>query len=151
MLPKYHMLIGVIVASMLVLFFNIPLIAGLIIFLANTLIDFDHYIIYVFKKKDFNLKRAYKYMYACGIRWNKLSPEEKTKKKLSIFAFHGLEAIILALAFSYFNILFIWVAAGMIVHLSADFIEVVRRQDPFYFKISTIYVALSNKNKKSFN
>ena len=59
MLPKWHILFGAIFSMLVYFIFNINLFQVSLIFLASIFIDFDHYLFYVFRKKDFNLKRVY--------------------------------------------------------------------------------------------
>ncbi len=58
MLPKHHVVLGFVISlTVFIIFPSIGLISFLIIWASSVLIDFDHYLYYVFKKKDFSLKR----------------------------------------------------------------------------------------------
>jgi len=147
MLPKYHILIGLVFSSILYLIFNISIFTSLLVFFSSFLIDVDHYIIYIFKTKDFSLTKTYK----CGVEtakaWRKLKPSERKKYKKPIFIFHGVEFWIFLLLLSFFNFYFFWVFLGVIIHMVGDFADLVHYQDPFYFKLSQIYLLISNKKR----
>jgi len=59
LLPKYHIIYGFVFTLVLSLFFGIGLLEFILIFTASVLIDVDHYLFYIWKKKDFSLSRAY--------------------------------------------------------------------------------------------
>ena len=82
MLPKQHLFYGAIFALALFLIFpEIGLIGGLLIFFSTVLIDFDHYIYYVIKKKDLSLKNAYN---SYLLMWKKFFSIPKHKKDYRI-------------------------------------------------------------------
>jgi hypothetical protein len=60
-LPKWHILFGFVISYILIYFFNFSLVAGIIIFISSFLIiDSDHFLLYILRKKDFNFFRFYK-------------------------------------------------------------------------------------------
>ena len=59
MLPRWHVIIGLLVAILLKVTTSLDNVAIGIIFLASFLIDFDHYLFYVLKKKDFDIDGQY--------------------------------------------------------------------------------------------
>ena len=125
MLPKYHILLGFIFSLILYLIFPfIGFLGFFIIFFSSFLIDVDHYLYYIFKKKDFNLKKAYKYFF------------EKRKKIISstkfvndvpnpaMYFFHGIEILLVLFILGIFiskNFLFIFI--GFSFHLFLDILE----------------------------
>ena len=125
MLPKYHILLGFIFSLILYLIFPfIGFLGFFIIFFSSFLIDVDHYLYYIFKKKDLNLKKAYKYFF------------EKRKKIISstkfvndvpnpaMYFFHGIEILLVLFILGIFiskNFLFIFI--GFSFHLFLDILE----------------------------
>ena len=75
MLPKTHILLGLIFSLLIYFSLELTIIQASLVFLSSFLIDFDHYLWYVFKKKDFSLKNAYYY----------LKDFEKDKAHLMVF------------------------------------------------------------------
>ncbi|MEK6830589.1 MAG: hypothetical protein AABX77_01010, partial [Nanoarchaeota archaeon] len=69
MLPKYHIIIGLIASIAIYLIFNLTIFQASIIFLSSFLIDADHYLLYIFRKKDFSLINSIKYFKERRRRW----------------------------------------------------------------------------------
>ena len=61
MLPKVHIIVGGIISILLYLLFPITILEVSLIFLSSFLIDFDHYLLYVVNKKDFSLKKSFRW------------------------------------------------------------------------------------------
>ena len=148
MLPKWHILIGFVVSYLLIYFFNFSLIAGFIIFLSSFLLDFDHYLLYVYKTGNFNLKKAYNLAITDGKKWGKLSFQQKKQYKLKIFLFHGIEFFIILIILSKFSIFFLWILIGFLIHMAIDILNLIYGKYPVYAKISQIAVWQRNKSKK---
>jgi hypothetical protein len=120
MLVKNHIKINLFL-GLILLFFIKPAYV-LIIFLSSVLIDFDHYLYYIFKKKRFSLKSAYNWYLIERKRFHNLSIEEKKKHRYFIFMFHGLEVLlILFLLSNYYPLLFL-VFMGFTIHIVEDLI-----------------------------
>jgi len=151
MLPKYHIVIGAIASLISFSIFQLTLFQLAIIFFSSFLIDFDHYLLYLFKTKDFSLKKARKYFFKRRREWIALSIEERKKYKRPIFIFHGMECwLLLAALATYIHSLFWFVLIGIAIHILLDYIEYIYIGDPLYGKTSQLYVYLTNKNKKAF-
>ena len=148
MLPKWHILIGFISALILVLFFSLPLTAGIIIFFSSVLLDIDHYLIYIYQTKNLGLKKAFNWAITEEKIWCQLSKKEIAKYKMHIFLFHGIELFLILLVLSQFHIFFQWVLIGFLIHMTADMIDLRCKRFPLYAKISPILVWQKNKNKK---
>lgn len=58
MLPKWHILFGFLFAYIIYWFTSINVFEATLIFLSSVLIDFDHYVFIVNRKKIFNLKKG---------------------------------------------------------------------------------------------
>jgi hypothetical protein len=115
MLPKWHAVLGFIFALFIYLIFPITLFeAGVIIF-ASIFIDFDHYMWYVKRYKDFNLKRAY----------YRIKEHQKHNKK-TLMIFHTIEFLILTAIFGIFFNIFFFFFIGMLFHSILDFIDLTR-------------------------
>jgi len=106
MLVIFHLLFGL--ALSLALF---PLYGWQvsIIFLANLLMDADHYAYYVLKFRSFNLLKARRYFI------------ERTKPTL--LPFHTVEFIIPVLLLSFCYPFFFFVTVGIAAHLLLDFTD----------------------------
>ena len=119
MLPKWHFLAALILSIMLWPIFRRVVFA--IIFIA-VFIDIDHYLTYVFWKKDFNLTNAYHFYIKRGATYRKTG---KIDKKYSLCIFHTIEFLllfsILALIFKFFQILFIGYALHFFQDLFSEF------------------------------
>lgn len=149
MLPKWHILIGFISSYILIYFFNISIVAGLIIFLSSFLIDADHYFFYAFYKKDWNPINSVRWFYALVEKHEKLTLKEKKMLKGHILIFHGVEFWIpLFIAGVYLNKIFLFILAGVGIHMIADWIQLIYSYKSIYFKISPIWVFTRNKKKK---
>jgi len=116
MLPKYHILLGFLFTILLKLATDLDNVALGIIFLSTFLIDVDHYLIYVLRKKDFDFDNAYDWF---------IELEKKDKKLKFLYVFHTLEffimILILGLYFDFFN----YVLIGFLFHLSFDIVKAI--------------------------
>ncbi len=146
---KYHLLIGLVTSLALVQLFNLSFSAGLIIFLASWIIDFDHYLWYGFEMKNWNPIRAIKWYIKSIPKWHSLSLQEREKFKQGVFIFHGILfwAIIASLSLVY-N-LFFWILIGVAIHMVADWIDLTMRGEPLYNKIFPLYIMGRNEGKRS--
>lgn len=148
MLPKIHVLIGLLFsASIYFVFPEINLIYLLIFFLSSFLIDFDHYLYYVYKYKNFGIIKAYKTLRQNSVFFKKLTKEERKKFTSGIFIFHGIESIIISFILGLFWEGFYFIGLGIFLHLVLDYIEKVKNPHPPY-KISIIYDLLKFKKYK---
>jgi len=123
MLPKSHAILGAIFSSILIHFFHFSLIAGGIIFLSSVLIDVDHYLYYVYKKKDWSLKRAYGWFIKMKNILAKID-KEKRKNYFSGFSIlHGIEILAVLLFLGFFlSTYFYYILIGFSFHLFLDII-----------------------------
>ncbi|MBS3074606.1 hypothetical protein J4447_04115 [Candidatus Pacearchaeota archaeon] len=124
MLPKYHLLYGAIFASVLLAVFPQITLVGAIVILASTFfIDGDHYLVYVFRKRDISLRNALNYY--MEIR-RKYGLTHKKGVKMPLLYFHIGEAVILAAILSLRYELFLWILIGFLFHIFLDFIDMKR-------------------------
>jgi len=111
MYPIQHFSLGIIFT--LILFFIFPqigLIGFFLIVTSTVLIDVDHYLYYVFKKRDISLKNAYKWFI------------QRRKRFSQIFYFlHGVEVLIILFILGIFvSKYFLFVFMGFSFHLFLD-------------------------------
>lgn len=125
MLPRWHILSGILFS--LLLFFFIPGISFLyilLIFISSFLIDFDHYAVSVIKTKKFSLYHSFQYHKQ--MRKKELAEIKKgIKRKGDFHLFHTIEFHIiiglLSLVWSGFFYIFI----GMVFHSLLDIISLI--------------------------
>ena len=92
MFPSKHLILGTIFSAILLFLFpQIGFIGFLLIILSTFFIDFDHYLLYVYKEKDLSLRNAYRWFVKGFKKRIALSKTEKTKYKYEILIFHGIE------------------------------------------------------------
>ncbi len=147
MVPKIHILIGGLVSVLIVYFFNVSIFGGLLIFLSSFLIDFDHYVYYVFKEKDLNPFNSVKWFFRKRDKWFKLSVLERKGYKRGIFIFHGIEFLLLLFLVSWFYPVFYYVIFGILIHIFLDYVEILHLNEPLYSKFSPFLVSWFNKGK----
>ncbi len=140
MLPQHHFLIGSI--SSIFIYLNFPEISilNIIIFLlASVLIDVDHYLYYVYRKKDWNLKNAINWFMRNGKALKKLDIKKRAEFYTGFCFLHGIEVLILLAILGYFiNNIFSFIALGFLVHLILDYIHQANYKGRFD-KFSIIY------------
>jgi len=146
MLPQKHILLGLIFA--IVIFFLFPSVGILnasIIFLSSFLIDVDHYIYYVFKKKNLNLFKAYHWFKHNTRRCKTLSKEQKQKVHFGTYFLHGIETLILLFVLGNFlSPIFYFILIGFTFHMTLDLTVEIIFENKFN-KISSIYTFLKSK------
>lgn len=122
MYPKIHFIIGILFTILsLFLFPQIIFLNLFLVFSSSILIDGDHYFYYIFKKKDSNLIRCYKW-YKEKIKKTLSLPMNKRKKIYSgFYLFHGIEWIIIFFLLGYYLApRCSYIAIGFLLHWVAD-------------------------------
>ena len=150
MLPKTHFLFGLIASLSLYLIFPEFSLLGIgLFFLSSFLIDFDHYLYFLYEKRSFNLKEAIKWFKEKKKIFENLTKKEKKKYIPGFYIFHGLEWVILFSILGFFVLnLFYFISAGITFHLILDYIEIFNKKRKI-FKLSIIYDLIKfNKLKK---
>ena len=145
---KWHFLFGFIIPYILVYFFNLPLFAGIIIFISSWIIDIDHYPWYALETKDWNPINAIKWYLKSIPKYLVMSINERKKFRHGIFICHSLLFWMILTILSFIHIFFLWVLIGIAIHMAADLIELKVRNEPLYTKIFPIYTIRKNKNKR---
>ncbi|MBU3906862.1 MAG: hypothetical protein KKA64_01295 [Nanoarchaeota archaeon] len=140
MFPKSHILFGLLFA--LVILYAFPqtgIIGFFIIFLSSFLIDVDHYLTYVQKKRDWSLKNAYNWHCNLNKKFLSLTRAKRNKTYIALCFLHSIESLIILYFLGFFvSKYFLYVSLGFAFHLSLDIIG-----DQFYHdrvdKTSAIY------------
>jgi len=140
MLPKHHILFGFILSFVLFLIFpSVNLISAGIIFLSSFLIDVDHYIYYVLKKKDISLKKAISYFLEKREKIGKFNLEKKKTFYSGFYFLHGIEILIITFLIGIFiSHYFLFIFIGFFFHLFLDLLEEINKNLRLD-KISVIY------------
>lgn len=129
MLPIFHIIFGLILFILLYLN-NLNIFYAIIFFLASFGFDIDHYIYYIFKKKSFNLIKAYKYF---RVDLNK-KINKKQKPIDLLLIFHTMEFIFIVFILALFLEIFQWVFLGLLFHMLVDWIYLLIKQDNKKYK-----------------
>ncbi len=104
------------------IFPQIGLIGFSLIFLSSVLIDIDHYLYYVYKKKNLSLKKAYGWCVKKRDIYLSLPPEKRKKTFAGFYFLHGFEILILFFLLSYFFKPSIFIFLGLSFHLLLDLV-----------------------------
>jgi len=132
MLPKFHLIISFVI-SFILLILGVDPIFCLLFFLAGFLIDFDHYVYYVKKKKDISLINAYYY------HKNYLDKElERKNQKSILMVLHTIEFLIILLILSIFFKIIWPIFLGCLSHILTDFIYRLSIKNKKYKQVYSI-------------
>ena len=155
MLPLKHLFLAVIFSLVLYLIFPIiPLKYIGIIILSAVLIDIDHYLYYVFKKRDFSLssfKNAYRWFRETE-RKTLLLPRKEREKVYGGFCFlHGVETlgVLLILGLTIAKTFF-FIFIGFAFHLLTDIVHGTVYRDRID-RVSAVYDFFKFKNLRLIN
>ena len=149
MLPKWHLFLGFIFSLILFIIFpKIGIIGFVIIFFSSFLIDADHYIYYVFKKRDLSLKNAYSWFIQKRKKYLALSRKKRNEVYLEIHFLHGIEPLLILFVLGiYVSEYFFYILIGFAFHLFLD----ITHQRKFHDRldrISLIYDFIKFRNLK---
>lgn len=111
MLPKWHILLGAVFSLLLWPVFGL---GSLIIFASSFLVDFDHFLFYIKRTKNYNLLKAYSFLKKFA---------EKRKKEPPLFIFHVIEFWILLFVASLFSKFVSLAFIGIALHMFLDFLD----------------------------
>lgn len=125
MLPRWHILLSFLLTFLFfVIFPNTNMIFLALLFLSSFLIDFDHYLVFVLKKKKFSLLKAFDYHEEAG----KIEIKEYSsgiRRKGDFHLFHTLEFNIIIFALGFLWEGFFYVFGGIIFHSISDIIYLI--------------------------
>lgn len=121
MYPKYHIFLGLIFSVVLFYYFDLTVLQASVIFLSSFLIDVDHYLGYVFIKKDLNPFNSVRWHYKNARKFNSL-PRSKKNNVYSMFCFlHGIEVLLIPVVLGFlFHKIFYFICLGFLFHLILD-------------------------------
>ena len=146
MLPKKHFLYGLIAAGILFGLHLANVLEALVFLATAVLIDFDHYLYYIHRKRRYDIKGSYRWVKAKEKLWKAIQPHDRKYYYTGIYIFHGIEWLIVFLLLGYFwNSLFYFVFLGMFFHLILDWVIQEIYLYPYRFKFSVIYDYLKFK------
>ncbi|MAH03331.1 hypothetical protein CMI39_00925 [Candidatus Pacearchaeota archaeon] len=121
MYVQSHLALGLIFALILLAIFpQIGLIGFLLIFSSTVLIDVDHYIYYVYKKKDWKINNAYSWFIKKTKKFHTLSRTQRNKVYGGFCFLHGTEILLVLLLFTIFSKYFLFIFIGFTFHLFLD-------------------------------
>lgn len=124
MYPTQHIFLGIIFSSILLFIFpQIGLLGFLIILSSTILIDVDHYIYYVYKKKDWSLKKAYNWFIKNQKKFFSLSRKQRNKFYTGFCFLHGIEVLLILFLLSFISKYFLFIFMGCAFHLFLDLIH----------------------------
>ena len=121
MYPKQHLFLGAIFATALFLLFpKIGFLGASLVLISSILIDIDHYLYYVYKKRDFNLKNAYFWIIGNGKAMCSLPKNKRNQCYMEFFFLHGIEILLILFLLIKFSNYFLFIFAGVSFHLILD-------------------------------
>lgn len=132
MLPKYHLIISLVI----ILFYPLFRENVFIIAVSNLLVDLDHYPFYYYLTKTKSIKKAYSII------------KEKRNKliyKDMLYVFHTFEFVLILTLNALNSEFFILVSIGVLIHLITDFIDVIKNNRYRSRTLSIITWFLRNK------
>lgn len=134
--PTQHLIFGIIFSSLILFLFPQIGLTGFLIILSSTvLIDVDHYLYYVYKKKDFSLRNAYKWFIENKKKLLSLPWKQRNKFQTGFYFLHGIEVLlILLILWIFVSKYFLFVFAGFAFHLLLDSID----QTTYWDRISKV-------------
>lgn len=147
--PKWHIIFGVCFIGIVYLLVpNLSIIGLIIIFLSSILIDVDHYLYYVYKKRDWSLLKSYQWFLRKKKKLDNLTKKQRTKFYTGFAFLHGIEILLLLLLLSTFlSNYFFCIFIGFSFHLILDYLHQLtwyNRLD----KVSLIYDFINSKKLK---
>jgi hypothetical protein len=148
MIPRWHILLGVIFTALFwILFPKTSLLYLFLIFLSSFLIDFDHYMCAVIKNKSLSLFKALRYYDKIQIL-ERREHDRGIRKRGDFHIFHTTEfhVLIALLGFLWNGFFFIFI--GMLFHSIIDIID-IGCDDRLYRREFFLSAWLAEKLKKN--
>jgi len=150
MLPKYHIILSLIFVALLYLILpSLNLLELTIIFFSAVLIDFDHYLYYVYKKRNLSLKKAFKWFLKLRDKYLSIPKSKRSSYFHSFCIFHASEPFILLIILAVFFPLFLFILLGATFHLLLDFIYHFALGAEFTCLYSDIYKIHLSRTRKN--
>lgn len=124
MYPSQHIFLGAFFSIILFLLFpQIGFIGAGLIFLSSFAIDVDHYLFYVYKKKDINFRKSRLWYFSRKPPYKKMSREQRNKHYHGFYFLHGLETVALLFLLGFLHRFFFFIFVGISFHLLLDYME----------------------------
>ncbi|MEK6906420.1 MAG: hypothetical protein AABW81_02250 [Nanoarchaeota archaeon] len=121
MYPSQHLFFGILFATLLWIFIpGFGVLGFSVLVLSILLIDVDHYIYYVYKKRDLNLINAYYWFIEKDKKFNLLSRKEKNIHYQGFVFLHGFEVLLPLFILGIFYKPFLYVFSGFFFHILLD-------------------------------
>lgn len=152
MLPSKHIIFGAIFSILVWLFFPVMgWLGAMIIFLSSVLIDVDHYLYYVYKKREFDIKDSVRWYLSNTDLVKKMNKKQKANFYSGLYFLHGIEAIILLILLmltfpNIFNFT-IFIIIGFLFHQVLDAINLYKNEYRLDKVMSFTYAVYNSKNK----
>jgi len=148
MYPKQHLFFGILLIIFLFILHPEMGIIGISIILFSTLlIDIDHYIYYIYKKKYWSLINAYNFFNNKIKKVSSFPREKRNNLYVGFYFLHGFEIAFIMILLSYFSKYFLFAFVGISFHLLLDIVVQTTYWDRLD-KISLIYDYLKFRNGK---
>ncbi len=150
MLPRWHVLFGVVFSLLLFYLFDLSYLEAFLVFFASVFIDFDHYMIFVWHQKKIRLKEAFKF-YDELIEWERKMMSQGRKIKSHLQIFHTLEFNLLILALCFVFPIMFFILIGMIFHSLIDIIWMMKENKlhlRYFFFVFWIIAKYEKRYKK---
>ena len=147
MLPHKHIVLGFFFAVLLLFLYpQFSLLSIFTIFASSILVDIDHYLLFVSRKREFSLAKAFNYF----LDLRKLSGiiKKEKKSKSPVYIFHTLEFFIFLILLSIFIPQLIFVLVGLSFHYITDIIEMTAQGAAHFREYSIILWAIRRKSKE---
>jgi len=147
MKPLSHLILGIIFAStLLIIFPAIGFTGFFIIVISSVFIDVDHYIYYVFKKGDLNLKNAYVWFVENEKKFRSLPLRKKRQICPPLCFLHTLEFLLIFAVLSFYFDIFLFIFTGFIFHLFLD--SILAAYHGYGHDISAVYNQIKSRKMK---
>ena len=139
MSPLVHFIFSMITAVILYPIFGWSV---LLIFVSGVLIDIDHYFWYIYKIKDYNMFKCYKFY---------MIKEAKNNYRGivgALFIFHTIEILVILMVISFFIEIVMFLTIGIFGHFLLDLIWIYYTTKRFFLNHSIISWFIKNKIQK---
>ncbi len=124
MLPQYHFSLGLVASLFLYFGFDIELLGCFIFLVATVGIDVDHYLYYVYRKRDWNLINAIRWFMQITRGLKKMDIKIRREFYTGFCFLHGIEVLAITALLGYFVWdLFYFIVLGFLFHLILDHIN----------------------------
>jgi hypothetical protein len=138
MYPLIHAAVSLLFSAVLYPLFGINVVW---IFLFGVFIDVDHYLIYVANSKDISLRKSYRF-------YDSIMKEKKfDKTNNDLFIFHTVEFMFLIFLLSNISEVFLFMAAGIVIHLLMDWLYDIFILKKEFKSTSLIFWMINNSRK----